>query len=108
MSDQPFNNNNDQQTRREVLKDCYLSRAQNDATLEAQGRFKKQTSIKVTGVPTYPKLPDSSPWAKSIDDVVGVEPALSAVGGPMAPTDAPLSDVETSPPKPNKEETNER
>jgi hypothetical protein len=85
-------------------KDTYLSRAQADADLGAQGRFKRETTTRVTGVPVYLSLPARSPWAKGFDEVVGVEPPLSAddLGGSMAPQDAALSsDVETSgPPKP--------
>ena len=63
MSNQPFNNETDQQTRRQVLKDTYLSRAQADAELEAQGRFKKHNPTIVTGIPEYPRQPSDSPWA---------------------------------------------
>ena len=37
------------------------------------GRFTKQTASKVIGVPTYPKLPDNSPWA---NNPVPTEPPL--------------------------------
>jgi hypothetical protein len=69
----PYDNPATQADRREVLKDTFLSRAQADAELEAQGRFKKQTATRVTGVPVYPSQPPSSPWAC---DQVGVEPPL--------------------------------
>lgn len=86
MSNQPFNNDTDQQTRRQVLIDTYLSRAKADAEIEAQGRFKKQSPTTVTGVPTYPTQPTNSPWATP--DPTGIEPtlgyeidALPALGG---------------------------
>jgi hypothetical protein len=43
-------------------KDTFFSRAQADADLGAQGRFKKETMTKVTGVPRYPQQPTNSPW----------------------------------------------
>jgi hypothetical protein len=52
-----------QSEKREVLRDSYLSRAVADADLSAQGRFKRETATHVTGVPSYPQLPDSSPWS---------------------------------------------
>jgi hypothetical protein len=61
MSNQPFNNDTDQQTRRQILKDTYLSRAAADADMIG-GRFKKQTETRVTGVPHYPRQPTSSHW----------------------------------------------
>ena len=73
MSNQPFNNDTDQQTRQQVLKDTYLSRAQADADLAAGGRFKKQVETHITGTPSYPQQPSSSPWAKSLDEVSGPE-----------------------------------
>jgi hypothetical protein len=75
MSNQPFNNDTDQQTRRQILKDTYLSRTQADADLEAQGRFKKQSPTMIVGA-QYPKQPANSPWAQGIDEIVGVEPPL--------------------------------
>src|SRR5262245_61362663 len=39
-----------------------LDHAIASANLEAQGRFAKQTESKITGTPTYPKQPTSSPW----------------------------------------------
>lgn len=68
-----FNNSSDQQERRRVERDTYLSRAQADADLEAQGRFKKQSPTRVTGVPVYPAQPPTSPFA---GDPVGDEPPL--------------------------------
>jgi hypothetical protein len=59
MSNQPFNNDTDQQTRRQILKDTYLSRTQADADLEAQGRFKKQSPTMIVGA-QYPKQPANS------------------------------------------------
>ena len=117
----PYDNSAAQAEKLEVLKDTYLSRAQSDADLGAQGRFKRETTTTVHAVPTYPALPASSPWAHGFDtniepvlgiavdempvvgtEVVGVNPPLCAdnLGGSVAPTDAAsLSDVETGPPK---------
>src|SRR5262245_16151574 len=72
MINPPFDNDTDQQTRREVLKNTYFSRAQAEADLEAQGRFKKQNPTTVTGVPQYPAQPTNSPWATP--DPTGPEP----------------------------------
>jgi hypothetical protein len=100
MSDQPFNNNSDQQTRREVLKDTYLSRAQADAEIEAQGRFKKQNPTTVTGVhQQYPRQPSNSPWATP--DPTGPEPPfpfdIEFVGELGGESPAPVSaTVETA------------
>jgi hypothetical protein len=57
-------------------KDTFFSRAQADAELGAQGRFKRETATRVTGVPTYPSQPASSPFAKGLDEVVGPERSL--------------------------------
>jgi hypothetical protein len=84
MINPPFNNDTDQQTRRQVLKDTYFNRAQSDADMIG-GRFKKETETRVTGVPSYPKQPASSPWAS--DPVPPEEPlgydinALPELGG---------------------------
>jgi hypothetical protein len=53
-------------------KDTFFSRAQADAELTSQGRFKKETATRVTGVPTYPSMPASSPWSN--DPVPPEEP----------------------------------
>ena len=101
----PYHNEATQSEKREVLRDSYLTRAQADAELGAQGRFKRETTTRITSVPVYPKQPANSPWSQSTDEVVGVEPSLGVddLGGSMAPDDVPplASDVETSPPKPN-------
>jgi hypothetical protein len=123
MADHLYSNEATQAERRQIERDSYLSRAQADADLTSQGRFKRETTTRVTGVPVYPSLPSSSPWAQfdqnvepalgfSVDEVpaqanlevVGVEPPLCAddLGGSMAPTDASLSAVETGPPKPKR------
>ena len=88
-----------QREKREVLKDCYLSRAQADADMIG-GRFKKQTETHVTGTPTYPQQPASSPWSRGLDEIVGREGPLEidmefvgALGGASAPSAA----VETTP-----------
>ena len=93
-----MSNDTDQQTHRQV--DTYLSRAQADAEIEAQGRFKKQNPTTVTGAASsYPRQPGNSPWAKGVDEVVGSEPPLDIdiefvgdLGGASAPS------VETAPP----------
>jgi hypothetical protein len=81
-----------QAQRREELKrdrDCLMTRAESDAELLNQGRFKKEVATTVTGsaVPTYPQLP-SGPWSgdnpvppgDAIDqlgyDINAVEPVL--------------------------------
>jgi hypothetical protein len=74
MTTHEYNNDTDQHTRREVLRDSYLTRAQSDADLTSQGRFKRETATRVTGVPTYPSLPASSPWSGAFDE--NVEPPL--------------------------------
>jgi hypothetical protein len=100
MSNQHFNNDTDQQTRRQILKDTYLSRTQADADLEAQGRFKKQSPTTIVGA-QYPKQPATSPWARGIDEIVGVEPPLGYeefigdLGGASAPASSPCA-VETA------------
>src|SRR5262249_1697903 len=78
-----------QREKREVLRDCYLSRAQADADLEAQGRFKKQSPTMIVGTPQYPKQPANSPWHS---DPVPPEPPLDfdlnfvgELGGASAP-----------------------
>jgi hypothetical protein len=115
-----YDNPATQSERREVLKDTYLSRAQSDADLTSQGRFKRETTNRITGVPEYPSQPANSPWAsnpvppdpasdqlgyeidamegtpaevqKSIRDVVGVGalPSADDLGGLEAPTDVNL------------------
>jgi hypothetical protein len=74
MSNQPFNNDSDQKTRRQVLKDTLLSRALADAEIEAQGRFKRHNPTIVTGgTPQYPTVPNG-PW--SSPDPTGPEQSL--------------------------------
>jgi hypothetical protein len=104
-----------QAEKKQILNDTYLSRAQADAELEGQGRFKKEVQTRVTGVPSYPSLPASSPWSKGLDEVTGSELPIgfdvnaqepvgevheiqSSLGGPtMAPSgSAPPPAVETS------------
>ena len=68
MATHEFTNQASQSERREVLRnDSYLSRAQADADLTSQGRFKRETATRVTGVPAYPSLPASSPWSSGFD-----------------------------------------
>ena len=70
-----YHNEATQAEKREVLRDTYLNRAQSDADLTSQGRFKRETATRVTGVPVYPQLPESSPWAHGFD--TNLEPPLS-------------------------------
>src|SRR6476620_11207199 len=83
-------------------KDTLFARQQNTVD-DAGGRYSKLNPAKIVGsTPApYPQLPGNSPFAKGIDEIVGVGLSLSAddLGGSMAPTDASLSDVETDPPK---------
>jgi hypothetical protein len=68
-------------------KDTFLNRAQAEADLTSQGRFKRETATRVTGVPTCPKQPANSPWAT--DPVPATEPlgfsvdAMEPVGTPV-------------------------
>jgi hypothetical protein len=87
-----FNNHTDQHTRREVLRDTYLTRAQSDADLTSSGRFKRETTTRVTGVPSYPQLPSSSPWANGFDQ--NIEPPL---GVDEMPAPVPIPQVVASP-----------
>ena len=95
MSNQSFDNDTDQQTRRQILKDTYLSRAQADADMIG-GRFKQQSQTHVTGVPTYPRQPSNSPFAS---DPVPPEPPLGVdieyVGALGGESSAPVSTPET-------------
>ena len=74
MPTHDFRNDSDQAERKSVERDTYLTRAQSDADLTSQGRFKRETATRVTGVPSYPQLPASSPWASGFD--VNLEPQL--------------------------------
>jgi hypothetical protein len=62
-----YHNEATQAEKREVLRDTLLARAQSDADLTSQGRFKREITTRVTGVPSYPQLPPSSPWANGFD-----------------------------------------
>src|SRR5262245_6597409 len=72
MINQPFNNDTTQSERRTVQRDTYLARAQADAEMSAGGRVKRQKETMVTGTPTYPTQPASSPWHS--DPVPAEEP----------------------------------
>src|SRR5262245_60143674 len=101
-----MSNDTDQQTRRQVLKDCYLNRAQAEADMAAGGRWKNQNPTSVTGAPSYPRQPSNSPWHS--DPVPPEEPlgyeidAQPELGGapalPCAATATP-DDGGTAPPK---------
>src|SRR5262245_7924583 len=77
-------------------KDTFFSRARADAD-QLGGRFKKVTETRVTGVPSYPQQPASSPWAN--DPVPPEAPlgfSVDELNGSMAPADGPVaSDVAT-------------
>jgi hypothetical protein len=64
-----------QREKREVLKDCYLTRSQAEAEMVG-GRWKKQTETRVTATPTYPQQPASSPWSQSLDELTDTEPSF--------------------------------
>jgi hypothetical protein len=76
MTTHEFNNDSNQAERKRVERDTYLTRAQADTDLTSQGRFKKETATRVTGVPVYPSLPSSSPWVQfdqNIEPPFGVD-----------------------------------
>jgi hypothetical protein len=93
------NNDTDQQTRRQVMRDTYLARALADTDLEAQGRFKRQNPTSVTAAPTYPRQPSNSPWSQSLDELTGTEPPfgfdIEYVGALGGESSAPVSSPET-------------
>jgi hypothetical protein len=92
-----------QREKREVLKvDTYFNRAQAEADMAVGGRWKKQTETRVTGTPTYPQQPSSSPWSQSLEELTGPEPPLDIdlnfvgdLGGASAPASSPCA-VETA------------
>jgi hypothetical protein len=69
---------------REVLaneRDCFRTRAEADAALEASGRFKRQNETRITGAsgaPTYPQQPAGAPWAQG--DPGAPDPATNELG----------------------------
>src|SRR5262249_30688122 len=106
MTTHEFNNQSDQAERKRVIKDTYLARAEIEAD-EVGGRFKKQTPSVVIGsrgVPQYPQLPSTSPWAEpppSGPDPLGFridDLGADDLGGSEAPTVVPSAVVETDPP----------
>ena len=77
MTTHEFNNHTDQQTRRRVERDTYLSRAQTELE-EAGGRFTRQTPSTIIAknpASAYPRLPPSSPWTAPCPS--GDEPPLN-------------------------------
>jgi hypothetical protein len=76
-----------QAEKKQILKDTYFSRAEGDADLAAQGRFKRETATRVTAVPVYPSLPASSPWAAGFD--VNVERPLGVAVDEMPAVGTP-------------------
>ena len=90
-----------QREKREVLRnDSYFSRQQN-AIDEAGGRYAQITPSKLTGQgPSVPQQPESSHWAKGIDEVVGAEPSFGVdidFVGDLGGASAPSAAVETTP-----------
>jgi len=74
MTERPYENEASQRERKAVLKnDTYLARAQATVGEELGGRFQKLAKTTVTGVPTVPKQPATSPWAEPDPNV---EPAF--------------------------------
>ena len=88
MTTHNYDNQSSQDERREVLKDTYLNRAAADADLASSGRFKRETATRVTAVPVYPSLPESSPWAHGFD--TNVEPVLG-----FAVDEMPANEIQT-------------
>jgi hypothetical protein len=89
-----------QREKREVLKvDTYFNRAQAEADMAVGGRWKKQSETTVTGTPTYPQQPSSSPWSRGLDEVSGAEPSFGVdieyVGALGGESPAPVSTPET-------------
>lgn len=66
----------------DTLPNTYFARAQADADLEAQGRFKKQVESPVTAIPQVPMQPASSYWH---DNPVPSEPPLGFDVNAMTP-----------------------
>jgi hypothetical protein len=94
MATHDFRNDSNQDERQRVERDTYLTRAQSDADLTSQGRFKREITTRVTGVPTYPQLPASSPWSQGFDQ--NVEPVLGFAVDEM-PTNATQTPALNSP-----------
>jgi hypothetical protein len=92
-----YHNEATQAEKREVLRDTYLTRAQSDADLTSQGRFKKEIATRVTGVPVYPSLPASSPWSSGFDQ--NVEPPLGFAIDEMPAVGTP-NEIQSSEPVP--------
>ena len=82
---------------REVLaneRDCFRTRAEADAALEAQGRFKRQNETRITGsggAPTYPAQPATSPWA---DNPVPPGDAIDKLGFDINEVEPVLADAD--------------
>jgi hypothetical protein len=87
------NDTDELKERYQVLRDTYLSRAQADAEIEAQGRFKKQNPTTVTSVPQYPRQPTNSPWHS--DPVPPEDPLGYSVDWLGGESVAPVSTPET-------------
>jgi hypothetical protein len=86
-------------------RDCFRTRAESDAALEAQGRFKKTNETTIVGATPsapYPAQPPNSPWAYADrnpeppfdTDISAVEPILNEpTPDPETGQHLPVSDV---------------
>jgi hypothetical protein len=114
ISDDYWNHPFSQAEKRKELerdRDCFRTRAESDAALEAQGRFKKTNETTVVGATPsapYPQQPSTSPWSRpdrNVEppfdtDISAVEPILLPAsstdpdGGhsPGAGTESPTKD----------------
>ncbi len=115
-SKHPYENETSQKLRREMLRNdrsTLLDHARAHADDAAGGRFKKEMATEVTGVPQYPRLPATSPFASdpvppeeplgfSVDDMVPVGTATEveasiADEAAMAPTESsPVVETEAA------------
>jgi len=72
-------------------RDCFRTRAEADAALEASGRFKRQNETRVTGAApvTYPALP-SGPWGEG--DLGAPDPLTNELGYDISVVEPILDD----------------
>ena len=110
MSNMPFQNDTDQETRRQVERYTFLTRAQSEVD-QVGGRYKKEIATTVNAIPKYPSLPASSPWSDpanwgpdepslgfSVDEMPAngtpaeIEASLAAVPTPVATPSAEVGD----------------
>jgi hypothetical protein len=78
MKDEPTQAEKRSILRQERSFNTLFGRAVADAALESQGRFSGVTKQSVVGATSHavPKMPENNPWAKSLDEIVGIEPPL--------------------------------